>query len=130
MFDHKEFKEMFNNYSSVANDLEAFLIDFLIENARWLKGQTKERTPVDSGNLRRKWHVSRAYKLSNGNYGFILMNDEDYASFVENGHTTRNRKGWVDGYYMATISITKLEERWPRRFDKEFVVFLASHGVR
>lgn len=120
---------MYKNYASAVKDLEKFLIDFLLENAKWVLNQTIDRTPVDTGNLRRNWHITKVYALSSGNLGFVLMNDADYASYVENGHTTRNRKDWVEGYYMATISIAKLEEIMPRRFDKEFTLFLATHGV-
>lgn len=129
MLDYRELKEMYESYVSVVQDLENFLIDFLLENAKWVLNQTIDRTPVDTGNLRRNWHITNVYKLSSGNLGFVLMNDADYASYVENGHTTKNRKGWVEGYYMATISLAKLEEVLPRRFDKEFAIFLAAHGV-
>lgn len=120
---------MYESYLAVYNDLENWLKDFLLEQGKWLLAETKDRTPVDSGYLRKSWRITKVYRLSSGNLGFVLMNDADYASYVENGHTNRNREGWVEGYYMATISIAKLDQYMPRRFDREFKKFLASHGV-
>lgn len=129
MLNYKELQEMYKSYASAVDDLEQFIVDFLLENAKWVLSQTIDRTPVDTGHLRRSWRITNVYRLSSGNIGFVLMNDADYASYVENGHATRNRKSWVEGYYMATISLTELEERLPRRFDKKFAIFLAEHGV-
>lgn len=129
MLKYDELKKLCESYTSVTEDFEPFLVKFLLENAKWTLSQTIDRTPVDTGNLRRNWHITKVYRLPSGNLGFVLMNDADYASYVENGHTTRNRKGWVEGYYMATIAITKLEQRLPRRFDYALSKFLTKHGV-
>lgn len=128
-FDYREFKKFYEGMVKAYSDLEDFLIDFLLEEARWLEGETKDHTPVDTGNLRRRWRITKVYKLSSGNLGFVLINDADYASYVEDGHTNRNREGWVEGYYMATISIQKLQSRMPADFDMEFRLFLRKHGV-
>lgn len=126
---YRELQKMYESYLAIYNELENWLKDFLLEQGKWLLAETKDRTPVDSGYLRKSWRITRVYRLPSGNLGFVLMNDADYASYVENGHTTRNREGWVEGYYMATISIAKLDQYMPRRFDREFKKFLASHGV-
>lgn len=128
-FDYKEFKKFYENMEKANADLENFLIDFLQEEGLWLQGETKDHTPVKTGNLRRRWRITKVYRLSSGNLGFVLINDADYASYVENGHTTRNREGWIEGYYMATISIQKLEARMPADFNKEFIIFLKRYGV-
>lgn len=128
-FDYKEFKKFYENMEKANADLENFLIDFLQEEGLWLQGETKDHTRVKTGNLRRRWRITKVYRLSSGNLGFILVNDADYASYVEYGHTTRNRKSWVEGYYMATISMQKLEERMPAEFNKDFAFFLKRHGV-
>lgn len=127
--DYKELKKLYEGYASAAEELDEWLKSFLLENAQWLLGQVKDRTPVDTGNLRRNWRITRVYRLSNDKLGFVLANDADYSSYVEYGHATRNRKKWVEGYYMATVSIAKLDERLPRRFSREFSLFLKRHGV-
>lgn len=128
-FDYGEFKKFYGGMVKARANFEDFLIDFLLEEALWLQGEAKDHTPVKTGNLRRRWRITKVYRLSSGNLGFILVNDADYASYVENGHTTRNRKGWVEGYYMATISIQKLQSRMPADFNKEFTLFMKRHGV-
>lgn len=128
MFDYKDFEKMCMNYAAAAQNLEAFLIDFLLEEAKWVQGETKDRTPVQTGHLRGRWRITGVSK-SGGNLTFELINDADYASYVELGHTTRKRDKWVEGYYMATISLAKLEERMPADFDREFTIFLKRYGV-
>jgi hypothetical protein len=127
--DYKELKKLYEGYVSAAEELDEWLKSFLLENAQWLLGNVKDRTPVDTGNLRRRWRITNVYRLPGNKLGFVLANDADYASYVEYGHATRNRKNWVEGYYMATINIAKLEERLPKRFNKEFSLFLKRHGV-
>lgn len=128
MFDYKDFEKMCMSYAAAAQNLEAFLIDFLLEEAKWVQGETKDHTPVQTGYLRGRWRITGVYK-SGGNLTFELINDADYASYVELGHTTRKRDKWVEGYYMATISLAKLEERMPADFDREFTIFLKRYGV-
>ena len=128
-FDYREFKKLYEGYVSLAEELESWLINFLLENAQWTLGQTKERTPVDTGNLKRSWRITNVYRLPSGRLGFALINDADYSSYVELGHATRNREKWVDGYFMATISMAELERRLPANFTHEFNKLLAKHGV-
>ena len=118
-FNFTEYKQLVKGYESIAKELDNWLIQFLEKQANWLIGQAKERTPVDTGNLRRNWRITKVNKLPNG----------DYSSYVELGHTTKNREKWVEGYYMATISMSKLQQYMPRRFDREFKIFLAKKGV-
>lgn len=127
---YKEFKQFYENCRSLSEELEDWLISFLLENAQWLEGITKDRTPVDTGNLKRRWRITNVYRLPSSNsLAFALINDADYASYVELGHTTRNREGWVEGYFMATISMSELEHKLPRRFTLQFNKLLARHGV-
>lgn len=128
-FDYGEFKKFYGGMVKAYANFEDFLVDFLLEEALWLQGETKDHTPVKTGNLRRRWRITKVYKLSSGNFGFVLINDADYASYVEDGHTTRNRNDWVEGYYMATISIQKLQSRMPADFNKEFILFMKRYGV-
>ena len=128
-FNFTEYKQLVKGYERIAKELDNWLIQFLEKQANWLIGQAKERTPVDTGNLRRNWRITKVNKLPNGDLEFSLINDADYSSYVELGHTTKNREKWVEGYYMATISMSKLQQYMPRRFDREFKIFLAQKGV-
>ncbi len=48
-------------------------------------------------------HIGDAYVI-------IISNDVYYSSYVEDGHVTRNRTGWVKGRKMLAISIEELEK--------------------
>lgn len=128
-FDYRELEKYIKNFQKASDHFEQWLISFLQENANWLLKQTVESTPVDTGNLRRQWRITKVRKLSSENIGFALVNYADYASYVELGHTTRNRKNWVEGYYMCTISMKKLEQYLPRRFEKEFMIYMKGYGL-
>lgn len=59
--------------------------------ARLLR-KVKKRTPVKTGTLRRGWTTGNTY---NGDSYVVVMvnNNTYYASYVENGHRKRNKKG-------------------------------------
>ena len=48
-FNYKELEKLYKGYKAVAEELDEWLIDFLLENAQWTLGRTKDRTPVDTG---------------------------------------------------------------------------------
>ena len=61
---------------------------------------------------------------SGGAYQIEVINPVEYASYVEFGHSTRNRKGWVKGRFMLTISEQELEAMAPRILEKKLQKFL------
>ncbi|WP_338630576.1 HK97 gp10 family phage protein [Clostridium baratii] len=126
--DFEEFKNFANNFKKMTFKYDKFLFDFLTKIAIDALAKTKKRTPVDTGELRRNWDITRVMKKGNDLIVY-LYNSKDYASYVEMGHTTRNRTGWVEGYYMATISIEEVERKIPKRFEKEFIKFMDSCEV-
>ena len=89
--------------------------------ARLLK-MVVQRTPADTGTLRRAWTAgtsSEGYANSVqvnhfGNvYEIAITNPMEYASYVEYGHRTPNHKGWVPGKFMMKISEEELERIAP-----------------
>lgn len=128
-FDYSEFEKFCTNMNRAANQFKDFLEDFLLKNALEALNKTKKRTPVDSGELRRNWEISSVARKG-ADLVVYLYNSKEYASYVENGHATRNREGWVEGYYMATISIEEIERKMPQRFNREFLKFMDSLEVR
>lgn len=123
-----ELENYVKNFKKMSIEFDKFLFDFLTKNAMGALAKTKKRTPVDTGELRRNWEITRVQKVG-GELVIYLYNSKDYASYVENGHTTPNRTGWVEGYYMATISIEEVERNIPKRFEGEFIRFMAELGV-
>nr|WP_195366117.1 HK97 gp10 family phage protein [[Eubacterium] tenue] len=126
--DFSELENYVKNFQKASIEFNKFLFEFLTKNAMEVLAKTKKRTPVDTGELRRNWEITRVIRQGE-ELVVYLYNSKDYASYVENGHTTRDREGWVEGYYMATISIEEVERNIPKRFDSEFIKFMASLGV-
>ncbi|XZJ78223.1 HK97 gp10 family phage protein [Clostridium perfringens] len=127
-FDYSEFEKFCTNMNRAADQFKNFLEDFLTKNALESLNKTKKRTPVDTGELRRNWEISSVVRKG-ADLVVYLYNSKEYASYVEDGHATRNREGWVEGYYMATISIEEIERKMPQRFNREFLKFMDSLEV-
>ena len=75
---------------------------------------TKMKTPVDTGQLRRSW------ELEKGDLYVKLMNRTEYAQFIEWGHRTRGGKSYVEGVYMLKTSFEKTKKDFNRDLDKLF----------
>ena len=76
--------------------------------ARLLR-KVKKRTPVKTGILRRGWTTGNTY--NGGSYIVVMVNNNTYyASYVENGHRKRNKKGWVHGKKMLALSVAELQK--------------------
>ena len=73
---------------------------------------TKQRTPVDTGQLRRSW------ELEKGDLYVKLMNRTEYAQFIEYGHRTRGGKSYVEGVYMLKTSFEKTEKDFTNDLEK------------
>ena len=85
--------------------------------------RTKERTPADSGDLRRAWTVSSIKRVDKW-YKIVISNNLKYGAYVEYGHRTRNHKGWVPGKFMLTISAKEIESLAPAVIEKRVKSFL------
>nr|DAL22443.1 MAG TPA_asm: type I neck protein [Caudoviricetes sp.] len=127
-FDYKEFEKFVDTYKKAAIEFDKFLNKFLIKCALDALGKTKKRTPVETGGLKRNWFITRVMKKDD-ELVVWLYNSQDYASFVEYGHTDRSRANWVEGYFMATISIEEVQRKIPQRFEREFEKFMLSLEV-
>ena len=97
----------------------------MLKQAQIAIGKIKRKTPVDTGTLRMNWF----YEKGQEKFTIIIYNPMEYGSFVEYGHTTRGGTGWVDGYFMMTLSITEVERAMPKRFENAFKKFLQEGGL-
>lgn len=59
-------------------------------------------------------------------YVIEITNPEEYASYVEYGHRTRDHKNWVKGKYMLKISVAELEQITPGLLEKRLEEFLGE----
>jgi bacteriophage protein of unknown function (DUF646) len=88
-----------------------------------LLARTKERTPVDTGNLERTWSISEVEKIGRV-YRITVYNNTEYAAYVEYGHRTSNHKGWVPGKFMMTISAKELDTKAPAYIQRKVKAFV------
>lgn len=129
-----EFEQLENYYDEVVkatNDFDDFLKDFLIEMANRLIAETKKRTPVITGDLRRSWILGDIIG-SGKNISVEIKNGMEYATEVEYGHRlVKNGMeiGWVDGRFMLTISIDRIRKQILLRYKIQFEQFLHQRGL-
>ena len=77
-----------------------------------LINKVKLKTPVDTGVLRRSWHVKMPQKLTR-----VVYNNVKYAPHIEYGHRTRGGKSFVDGRYMLEKSVKEIEDTLTSEFS-------------
>lgn len=120
-FDARELRKLRDELEKL-QEPEEFMKDCAKELAARLLKMVVQRTPADTGTLRRAWTdgtSSEGYANSvqvnhSGNvYEIAITNPMEYASYVEYGHRTPNHKGWVPGKFMMKISEEKLERIAP-----------------
>lgn len=128
-FTYKEYEEYLKKMQKTAEGGPAFIERFMQKTALQLLRDIKLITPVDTGAMRDSWEVSKVYRIGNDKIGFYLRNKMDYSSFVNDGHTTPNREGWVEGYHMVEVSLSRIERKLPSRFNAEFKAYLKKLEV-
>lgn len=120
-FDARELRKLRDELEKL-QETEEFMKDCAKELAARLLRMVVQRTPADTGTLRRAWTAgtsSEGYANSvqvnhSGNvYEIAITNPKEYASYVEYGHRTPNHKGWVPGKFMMKISEEELERIAP-----------------
>lgn len=94
--------------------------------------KVKQKTPVDTGELRRRWKYEI---LKNGDiYAIIISNPVEYASFVEKGHRlvmrvkdgdgyAKKTIGWIEGKFMLELTMSEMDQLsahiWKVEVEKE-----------
>lgn len=102
---------------------EEFIRQQAMQLALRLIALTKDKTPTVTGNLRRNWAMGTVEKAGN-QYIVTVLNNAEYATFVEYGHRTKNHTGWVRGRYMLTRSEIEIKEQAPGILARELEEFL------
>lgn len=128
-FTYKEYEEYLKKMQKAAEGGPAFIERFMQKTALQLLHDIRLITPVDTGAMRNSWEVSKVYRIGKDKIGFYLFNKMEYSSFVNDGHTTPNREGWVEGYYMVEVSTAEIERKLPKRFNAEFKAYLKKLEV-
>jgi len=143
--DIKELVEFQNNLKKINKSLKSdFFTSASKELAARLLAKVIKRTPVGlypassgkvGGTLRHGWTAgnessgakyanSLTVSKSGGKYIIEIINPTEYASYVEFGHRKRNKKGWVEGRFMLTISENEIESIAPKVLENKLEKYL------
>ena len=134
-FDYSSFQKYRDNFRRFTNDFDSWLQSFLLSEGMRFIREVKNRTPVDTGDLRNHWKLDGIARQGDL-IQVWFVNSMNYATHVEYGHAKPYKSGaaegsadWVDGYFMMTVSLEVLYRNMPARFNQQFESFLASTGV-
>ena len=100
------------NINNIQSNFHSDLQNLVEKHGGILLRDTKMKTPVDTGQLRRSW------ELEKGDLYVKLYNNVEYAQFVEFGHRTRGGKSYVEGVYMLKKTFEKTEEKFTNDLEK------------
>lgn len=138
------FRSFFKGVQEANDDWDAFAEQFLLECAREVWADSKALTPVDTGDLRNRWEISKVYRTP-ASYYIEIFNTVYYASYIEYGHKQQVgrfvpgvisngkftyvkgaksgivlKKPFVNGFHMCQISLTRLQGRMRQKFERAF----------
>jgi len=125
------------------------VVKFTTADGKQVEFHSKATDGIKGGTLRRGWtadshrqaQASTAFggdmgvkkfiqdvkiTQSGDTYQIEIINPVEYASWVEFGHTTANRKGWVSGRFMLTISEQELDAQAPSILEKKLIKYLGE----
>ena len=102
------------NINNIQSNFHGELQSLVEKHGGILLRNTKKKTPVDTGQLRRSW------ELEKGDLYVKIMNRTSYSIFIEYGHRTRGGKSYVEGVYMLKTSFEKTEKDFENDLEKLF----------
>lgn len=126
--DMQAFLKYSEDFQEMAQEFDKFLEKWMQKQGGILIEKTKERTPVDTGNLRNSWSLGK-YQRQGATAQIEVSNSADYASHVEYGTPKRPNWKWANGAQMLTKSLYEMEQTMPSEFDKAFTAFLKEKGI-
>lgn len=153
IWDTRELKEWIDKVKGLTEEeIQKFNEQTIKEIAARALAKMIARTPVGDypsssgkmgGTLRRGWTGGKdvdpyTYILNDidvikkdRTYTIILSNLTEYASYVEYGHRTREKKdgtrGWVDGQFFMKISEDEMQDELPALLEEKLNDFLGEY---
>ena len=115
-------------------DFDAFCRAVTKDIAARLLRKTIQKTPVDTGELRRSWTVGMVEKRGDLYY-IEVINPLEYAQYVEYGHRQtpgryvpaigkRLKKSWVQGKFMLTLSENEIQRDMDKIIKQKLIQLL------
>ena len=113
-FEIKGIDNFLKDINNIQNNFNEDLENLIKKYGVYLFTNTKKRTPVDTGQLRRSWQL----KYKKGDLYIRLYNNTEYGLYVEYGHRTRGGKSYIEGAYMLKKTFEKTEEKFTNDLEK------------
>lgn len=111
-FEIKGIDNFLKNINNIQGNFHGDLQKLVEKHGGILLRNTKMKSPVDTGQLRRSW------QLEKGDLYIKIFNNVSYSIFIEYGHRTRGGKSYVEGVYMLKTSFEKTEEKFTNDLEK------------
>jgi hypothetical protein len=111
-----EWDNLINEVDDIKKNLDNKLIDILEESATECIAETKSRTGVITGNLRRSWTHDDVEVDSNNNISVELGSSLSYAEPYEEGH--KQGRYYIEGKHVLRDSLTITEYEMNEKVDK------------
>ena len=113
-FEIKGIDNFLKNINNIQSNFHGDLQKLIEKHGGILLRNTKMKTPVDTGQLRRSW------ELEKGDLYVRIFSNCEYNIYVEYGHRTRGGKSYVEGVYMLKTSFEKTEKDFTNDLEKLF----------
>ena len=111
-FEIKGIDNFLKDINNIQSNFHSDLQSLVEKHGGILLRDTKMKTPVDTGQLRRSW------QLEKGDLYVKIFSSCEYVKHVEYGHRTRGGKSYVEGVYMLKTSFEKTEKDFTNDLEK------------
>ena len=113
-FEIKGIDNFLKDINNIQNNFHGDLQRLIEKHGGILLRNTKQLSPVDTGQLRRSW------ELEKGDLYVKIFSSCEYVKHVEYGHRTRGGKSYVEGVYMLKTSFEKTKKDFENDLEKLF----------
>ena len=113
-FEIKGIDNFLKGIDNIQNNFHGDLQKLIEKHGGILLRNTKMKSPVNTGQLRRSW------QLEKGDLYVKIFSNCEYSIFIEYGHRTRGGKSYVEGVYMLKTSFEKTEKDFENDLEKLF----------
>lgn len=119
-FEIKGIDNFLKDINNIQGNFHSDLQNLVEKHGGILLRNTKLKSPVDTGQLRRSW------QLEKGDLYVRIFSSCEYVKHVEWGHRTRGGKSYVEGVYMLKTSFEKTE----KDFENDLEKLLKKYGFK
>ena len=119
-FEIKGIDNFLKDINNIQNNFQGDLQKLVEKHVVILLRNTKLKSPVDTGQLRRSW------QLEKGDLYVKIFSSCEYVKHVEYGHRTRGGKSYVEGVYMLKTSFEKTK----KDFENDLEKLLKKYGFK